>query len=268
MSLTRALAKVAIAAALAKGVSSMNRKGSTGGLLGGTSGRDDLSRRLSGQNGSGGLGGLLEGLSGGASSGSRSTGGIDAMLGQVLGGGRGGTQVGGSTAGGGLAGALASVLGGAAAARASSPQAGTPDRSFSHQLNSAIARDGEPDAPSSPEQEAAAGLMLAAMVQAAKSDGEIDAAERAKLMEAMDDATPEERAFVEQQMNAPVDPEALAAEVPDGLGPQTYTMALMAIDLDRQSEADFLRRLARGLDLDAATLDRIHDEIGQPRLMH
>ena len=264
MSLMRALAKVAIAAALAKGVTSMNRKGSSGGLLGGARDRDDVSRRLSGQNGAGGLGGLLEGLSGRAQSGSRSTGGLDSLLGQVLGGGRSGGMGGGS---GGLAGALAGVLGGTAAARASSPQATTPDRSFSHQLNSAISRNGEPDSPSTAEQEAAAGLMLAAMVQAAKSDGQIDAAERAKLMEAMDDATPEERAFVEAQLNAPVDPEALAAEVPDGLGPQVYTMALMAIDLDKQAEADFLKRLSGALGLSGDQVDTIHDEVGQPRLM-
>lgn len=44
------------------------------------------------------------------------------------------------------------------------------------------------------------------------------------------DVSKEKMAFVNAVMDAPVDPKALAREVPDGAEAQTYMMSLIAID--------------------------------------
>ncbi len=109
-------------------------------------------------------------------------------------------------------------------------------------------------------------LMIRAMVQAAKADGEIDAAEQKIIMDALKDATPEEVAFVRDQLAAPVDPMALAAATGEAMKAQVYSTALMAIRMDHPAEADFLRQLADGLGLEAAARDRVHTAMGVPPL--
>ena len=79
------------------------------------------------------------------------------------------------------------------------------------------------------------------------SRGEIDAAEQAKLLERLGDVSAAERAFVERELAAPVDVAGLVRAIPDGLEAQAYAMSLMAIDLDNQTEAQYLHQLAEGL---------------------
>ena len=67
-------------------------------------------------------------------------------------------------------------------------------------------------------------------------------------------------------MAAPVDPEALAKEVPKGLESQVYLMSLLAIDLDHEDEARYLDRLARALNLDRPAINDIHAEVGVAKL--
>lgn len=109
-------------------------------------------------------------------------------------------------------------------------------------------------------------LMIRAMVQAAKADGEIDADERKVIMDALKDATPDEIAFVREQLAAPVDPMALAAATGDAMKAQVYSTALMAIRMDHPAEVDFLRQLASGLGLETAARDRVHAAMGVPPL--
>ena len=269
MSLMRTLAKMAMGVALARGASSVmrgsggrrSRRG--GGLLGGLAGggmggagagglASMLGPMLSGRHaGSPGLGGMLEGLGGGRrpparAGGGMGGGGLDGLLGGLLGGG----------AAGGLMGQMAS--------RADRPS-GQPEMGFGEALNASFDDERDPP-PVTPEQEAAAGLMLRAMIQAARADGVIDAEEREKLMGQLEDLDPEERRFVEEEMQAPVDPEGLARQVPKGLEPQIYAVSLMAIDLDHPAEVDHLRRLARALGLSEAEVELAHDEVGAPSL--
>lgn len=114
-----------------------------------------------------------------------------------------------------------------------------------------------------PEAEEAAGLMLRAMIQAAKSDGDIDRAEQAKILETLgDDADPSDRAFIKSQLKAPVDPEALAADVPEAQRMQVYSASLMTIRVDTQAEAQYLDRLARAMQLDEAVVNMLHMQMG------
>ncbi|WBU53725.1 tellurite resistance TerB family protein [Paracoccus sp. SCSIO 75233] len=278
MSLMKTLARVAGGVILAKGLSSVmknagqNQSGSRsrrsgGGLL------DQLSGSLQGRSsGSGGnlgdmLGGLLGGSTG-AGSGSRyggpnsagASGGLGGLLDQVTGG-RG-------SGAGGLGDLLGGMLGGSAAAGslASRGAQQSNDASFGELLNDSLTRNDEPEVAPTAEQNAVAGLMLRAMIQAAKADGQIDDAEKERLMGELGDLDDEERQFIREQMAMPVDAQALARDVPQGLAPQVYLMSVMAIDFDSQEEAQYLHQLAQALGLQPQIVNQIHDQIGVQNL--
>ncbi|MDS9466444.1 tellurite resistance TerB family protein [Paracoccus sp. MBLB3053] len=216
----------------------------------------------------GGLGGLLDQLTAGRTgSTTASSGGLGGSLGQILAGG----------AAGGLGGVLGDLLGGPQARANPTPSGGggglaqkdsqpNNDASFGEVLNEALVNGGEPDTKPTPEQNALAGLILRAMIQAAKSDGKIDEAEQSRLMKEFGELDEEERQFIRAQMAAPVDAEALAREVPQGLGPQIYLMSLMAIDFDSRQEAEYLHSFATALGLDKATVNGIHEKVGATNL--
>lgn len=280
MSLMGTLAKVAIGIAVAKGAGSLlqNRGGKVGddGLFGGehspgasrggTGLENIMGDLLGGKSGSGGgLGGILEDLQ--RQNPRTRDGGLDDLFGGGGGGGQGGDLLGTLMKGlsdGGTGGGIGGLLGGLASA----VQAGQQKRKgdFGSILNDAMQRHGEPPAPPTPEQDAVAGLMLRAMIQAAKSDGKLDDAERDKLLENLGEVSAEERAFVQQEMSRPVDPKALARQVPQGLEQQVYVMSILGIDLDNRNEANYLHGLATELGLDQAMVNAIHKKMGVPAL--
>jgi len=270
MSLMGTLAKVAVGMAVAKGVKSMTSGGAGGGigdLLGQLGGAANT-----GQSG-GGLGGLL-GQLGGVNQ-AQSGGGLGGLLGQLAGG-----QAAGQSGGLGLENIMGGVLGNAAPAAGSlgglgglldglagaGAAGGTGAGGIGDMLNQSFESFGEPKAAPSAEQNATAGVMLKAMLQAAKSDGRIDAAEQKALMENLGDAGPEEMAFVNQVMEEPVDAQALAREVPQGTEAQTYAMSLIACDLDSDAEAQYLNSFAVALGLEEAQVNQIHAQMGEPPL--
>jgi len=282
MSLLGTLAKVAVGIAVAKGVGSMMKKsaGSTasngGGLLGGllSGGSSQNSRQTqqgggigdllgsvlggqgSGNGMSGGLGGLLEQLGGSLSSGGQQgKGGLGDLLGSL-------TSGAGSS--GGLGGMLGGLLGGAASSRPGQAEGNTD--SFGEMLNSSFQRGGEPEIQPSREQEALAALMLRAMIQATKADGELDKKEREKLLSNLGDISKDEMAFVKHEMKQPIDIEGLASQVPKGLEQQVYTMSVMAIDLDSQAEAQYLHNFRTALNMDQRQVNKIHDQLGVQKL--
>jgi uncharacterized membrane protein YebE (DUF533 family) len=110
--------------------------------------------------------------------------------------------------------------------------------------------------------EANAKLMIRAMIQAAKADGEIDAEERKKLMEHLKDASPEERKFIEAELKAPVDASTLARDTGEQMGAQVYAAALMTIRVDKPSEVQYLDNLANALGLSEETRKRVHAAMG------
>lgn len=208
------------------------------------------------QTGGGGLDDIIGSLGGG-----QGGGGLGDLLGGILGAAQGKAGQAGSAGGGGLGDLLGGLLGGALGGAASGGGG-----SFGDLLNQSLGNRGEPDAAPTPEQNAAAGLMLVAMIQAAKADGKIDASEQKKLLGNLGDVTPEEKRFVEAQMAAPVDPEGLARQVPQGLEAQVYMMSLMAIDLDNRNEANYLHQLATAMGLDKQVVNQIHAQAGAPAL--
>ncbi len=118
--------------------------------------------------------------------------------------------------------------------------------------------------PASAMHEANAKLMIRAMIMAAKADGEIDAAERQKIMDHLTDASEEEIAFVEAALDAPVDVPALAQETGEAMREQIYATSLMAITVDTPAEQAYLAQLGSALGLTAEARAKVHASMGKP----
>lgn len=266
MSLMKTLAKVAIGVAVAKGAQSM-MKGGGGGI--GSLMRDTSAGLGGSRSASGGgvdLQGMLGGLLGG-SSGAGSAGGLPGGLGGLLEN-LGGAQGGGlqdmlsGLAGGAGAGGLLGALTGQTQARPDANNA-----SFGEVLNSSFDATPQPEIEPSADQEAAAGLMLRAMIQAAKADGKLDDGEREKLLGQLgDDVDAQEAAFVQSELQAPVDVDALVKDTPRGMESQIYAVSVMGINLDDQSEAQYLHKLAQAYGMEARAVNDIHEQLGVPSL--
>ena len=232
-----------------------------GGQPGTTSGRGRPYGGPNSPGAQGGLGGLLDQLTRQTGASTRGTatrtgtsggGGLGDILGGLVGG------AGAGAAAGSLGGLLGGLLNGPAQRGAQQQN----DASFGELFNDALARQDEPEVTPTAEQNAIAGLMLRAMIQAAKADGKIDEAERERLLGQMGDLDDEDRAFIREQMAAPVDAQALAREVPKGLEPQVYMMSLMAIDFDNRTEAEYLNSLAQAMGIDRQVINQIHQHVG------
>ncbi|EKE45284.1 hypothetical protein OCGS_0374 [Oceaniovalibus guishaninsula JLT2003] len=250
MSLKKMAVKMALAFAAAKGVQAFRDAGGMEGV------KRKLAEGQRGGGAGGGLGGMIGRIGG---SGGSSAGGLGNLLGSLgIAGPTGASEAGmtgnvqGQGAGslGGLLGGLAGAAGGATGA---SRMRGLLDTTRETPVDT-------------PEEENTAGLMIRAMIQAARADGEIDPKEREALMAVIGDSDPDETAFVEQQMAAPVDAEALARDVPKGHEVEVYTASVLAIEPDNRAEAEYLHALAEGLSLDKATVNAIHEAHNKPPL--
>jgi uncharacterized membrane protein YebE (DUF533 family) len=263
MSLMGTLAKIAIGYASARGVDKMSGgKGLQGMMGGGAQVKSEQSGGLGDM--SGGLGDMMSKMTGGADGQANplqgmmeqmKAGGLD--LSSLMGGGqsdasgdKGGLL---SSAGGGagLAGMLAGV--GAMAQTQGKGLSGLID-----QFNTAE---------NAPEAEAAAALMLRAMIQSAKADGGIDAAEKAKILETVgDDASAEDIAFIQDQLAADVDVKGLAADTPAAQKMQVYTASLTTIRVDTEAEAQYLHQLAQALEIPEMAVNAMHVQLGMQPL--
>lgn len=294
MSLMGTLAKLAMGYAAARGVDKMSGGAGLGGLLGGGAQVPAAEAEADQAPGMGNMQEMMAQMSSGGA------GGLQDMFGQMAGGGAGGlqemmAQMSGNAAGGmgqmqemvqnlaqqsGID--LGALMGGAAAPAGEAdkgggllsgvPGGGTGLAGVMAALGGAAAMSGKATGDvidqfatdeTAPEMEEAAGLMLRAMIQAAKADGEIDPAEQAKIMETLgENASASDVDFVRAQLAAPVDVEALAADTPAAQKMQVYSMSLMSIRLDTQAEAQYLDRLARAMGLNQQIVNALHLQMG------
>jgi len=104
-------------------------------------------------------------------------------------------------------------------------------------------------------------ILLKAMVNAAKSDGEIDEDEQRKIMEYMGDMSKVEKIFVEYELKKSLDIKAFIKEIPKGMEQQVYYMSLFTIDLDNTAESDYLEVLANKLNLTFNVVNNIHESL-------
>ena len=237
MSFMKTLATVAVGFAAAKGVQKYQK-------MGGMAGMQDMFK------GAGGMGGMSDqiaqmaekmGIPGGGKA-------VQDMMG-AFGGMGGGSSADAASMG---LGGLMSAMGGAAAAGG---------QQMDDLLGGIFA-----NTPVSVAAETNAKLMIRAMIQAAKADGEIDADEKAKILNQLKDASPEEVAFVKEQLAAPLDPMSLASDTTDAMKAQVYSTSLMAVKVDSDHEIAYLRQLSTALGLSPAMRDQVHAAMGVPPL--
>ncbi|MEV8466562.1 DUF533 domain-containing protein [Fluviibacterium sp. DFM31] len=246
MSFMRTLATVAMGFAAAKGMDKFKNMGGMAGM------QDMMSGMTGGGSGLGGMGmgGMTDqiaqmaekmGVPGGGKA-------VKDMMSSF--GGMGGSSNDGAAAMG--LGGLMSAMGGAAAASG---------QQMDDMLGGMFAKT-----PVSVAAESNAKLMIRAMIQAAKADGEIDKEEQAKILDQLKDADPEEVAFVKAELAAPVDPMGLAQDTGEAMKAQVYSMSLMAVKVDTAAEVTYLRQLSTALGLTDAARDQVHRAMGLPPL--
>lgn len=245
--------------------------GSTGGgfgdLLGGLTGGGGLNDILSGLTGKGGsagggmgdLGGMLGGLMGGAGQGAGgkrnlALEGLSALAGAVSGGG-GGAAISKKSMGAGAMALLGALAFNALKKSRTAPQPSVPLGLLEPE------NDRQRD-----ELENNAGLVLKAMISAAKSDGEIDPQEIQRILgklqvKGLDEKT---KQYLTAEMRKPLDLEGLcaAAAGQQELAAQMYAASLMAIEVDTPAERNYMGQLAQGLGLTRGTIQRLETMVG------
>ena len=201
-----------------------------GSLMGSNAtGGNVLGSLLGGAGGGGGGGGLgaLAGLLGGGGGGG-GAGGLGALAG-LLGGG------GGAAGGGGLG----SVLGALAGGQQAQPQQSDQDE---------------------------ATLLVRAMVNAAKADGQVDKSEIQNIVGKLGEVDRAEAEFLKRELEAPLDLAGFVRSVPRDKAQQVYAFSLMGMRLDTQQEAQYLGAVAQGLNLDPNVCNQIHNQLGAPEI--
>ena len=181
-------------------------------------------------------------------------GGIGAVAGALLGGGLGGAARGGAMA---VLGTLA--LGALKAAQARNQGMGAAPADLGADIDT-----GEVKSLVSPDGEK---LALRAMISAAKADGQIDRDEMQKIVGKIspDSVTEDEKRFVLEEMQAPIDIPGLAAQArTPAQAAGVYAASLLAIHVDSNEERRYLADLAQALRLDGGTVAELHRMTGAP----
>lgn len=206
---------------------------------------------------SGGAAGLLRGLlGGGAPQQQQSSGGVGGLLSGLLGGG-----------GGGGGGASNNILGGLLKAAVAKQMGGGGGGGGGLGLLGGLLGGGDEPEPevSAPQRQAVndqATILIRAMCNAAKADGQVDQQEQQNILERLGDVDEQEANFVRQELSSPLDVAGFARSVPQEMGPQVYALSVMTVKVDTRQEVQYLTQLAQGLGLDQRTLDAIHQQVG------
>ncbi len=231
---------------------------SLAGMFGGASGgrSEGPLSGLGGGGSGGGLGGLLGNILGeaGQAVGGKQNlalGGLGALAGALLGGGR-------RSMGGAMGGGVMALLG-AIAFQALKGRGGEKPRLPLGLLEPQT--EGEQR-----ELEGNAELVLKAMINAAKADGQIDEGEIRRIVGKLQESgvDEEERQFVLTEMRKPMETEKLIAAVhgqPE-LAAELYGASLLAIEVDTPAERRYLDQLAAGLGLHPEVTQRIREAVG------
>ena len=192
---------------------------------------------------------VTKGMFGGGSS----SGGIGDIIGGLLGGSKNDSSS--TSQGGGIGDLLSSLTGGS--------KSSSSDNGLGGLLASALA--GKEVEATTPTQEEQAKVLLKAMINAAKADGNIDKEEQAKIIEHIGEVSQDELDFVKKEMSAPLDLEGVIANS-KGIEGEVYLSSLMTINLDSKEEVLYLDKLAKGLKLSEEAVDAFHEKLGIPKL--
>jgi uncharacterized membrane protein YebE (DUF533 family) len=217
-----------------------------------------LTQALGGGSGSGGLGGILGNVlndAGTAVGGKQNLalGGLGALAGALLGG--GGKSVGGALGGGVMA--LLGTMAYQALKGGSSQQPEVPVPAGLLEPQSAADRQ---------QLEQHSEIVLKAMINAAKADGQIDQGEMQRIVGKLQESGmgKEAQQYVLTEMTKPLDTQGLIASAKGqpALAAQIYAASLLAIEVDTPAEKKYLDQLAAGLGIKPEVTQRIKDMVG------
>ena len=233
--------------------------------LGGGSALESLAGMLGGSSG-GGLGEALSSMLGGGGQGGGLLGNVLSEAGHAVGGHQnlalGGLGAllggGGKSMGGALGGGVMALLG----AMAFQALKGSGERKPQVPLGLL-----EPQTEAERnELEQHSELILKAMINAAKADGQIDEGEMRRIVGKLHEVGVDSEAqhYVMTQMQKPMETEKLiaAAQGRPELAAQMYGASLLAIEVDTPAEKRYLDQLAAGLGLDPKVAQRIQGLVG------
>ena len=111
--------------------------------------------------------------------------------------------------------------------------------------------------------EADAEILIKAMANAAKSDGTVDQEEVDNILGQLDDASADERAFLQQELTSPlVDPAVFAAGVPEDLALEAYVVSATAVRVDTAAERTYLKSLGAALGISDEDQDALDRDLG------
>lgn len=114
--------------------------------------------------------------------------------------------------------------------------------------------------PAAPSQQDQAVLLIRAMINAAKVDGEITDDEQQTILKQVGDTSAETVQFLRAEFARPIDLAEFAKSTPIGLEQQVYSFSLLAMKLDSTTEADYMRELATALRLSPDICNQIHSK--------
>ncbi|NKN32130.1 tellurite resistance TerB family protein [Marichromatium bheemlicum] len=209
----------------------------------------------SAEGGGGGLSALLDGargVLGQAADNPLQAGGLGAALGSVLGG--GGDAVRGALTGGALAmlaGVAYKALANAEGQGAAQPPA--PPAALPEPVQADAARDDK------------ARLLVRAMINAAKADGQIGVDEMQRIVDqaAASGLEAQVRQWLADELLRPLDLDAFAAEIPDReTAAEVYAASLLAIEVDTPEERAYLDGLAARTGLGSEVTAQLQGALG------
>ena len=109
-------------------------------------------------------------------------------------------------------------------------------------------------------------VLIRAMTNAAKADGEVDQEEIDNVVRRAGDLEAEDEAFLRAEFAAPLDLDAFIESVPSGMEAEVYTASILPIEIDTVAEKTYLQNLADGLGLKASQVEEIHNALEIPTL--
>lgn len=107
-----------------------------------------------------------------------------------------------------------------------------------------------------------AALLIRAMTNSAKADGEVDDDEIAAIFSRAGDLEDDEQEFIRNELKSPLDLDAFIESVPSGMEADVYTASLLPIEVDSVAETKYLQDLADGLGLREDDIAKIHEALG------
>lgn len=107
-------------------------------------------------------------------------------------------------------------------------------------------------------------ILIQAMIMAAQADGQIDADEQNRILQALQPLTQAEVAYLNRAFATRHNLDAFVATIPRGMEHEVYQVTLMAINLNDPRELQYIRSLAQALRIEPHICNQYHAHYGLP----